>query len=52
MNEDIKEFLEKENLKHSSEIKIVNKEGKNNYIKIEDFLKKYHMFLRKKSYLK
>lgn len=48
----IEEFIKKENLKENSGIKIMSDKDKILYINTEDFLEKFCIFLKQKSYLK
>lgn len=48
----IEEFIKKENLKENSSIKIMSDKDKILYINTEDFLEKFCIFLKQKSYLK
>jgi hypothetical protein len=49
--EEIQEFLENEKLKSEQTIKII-KDDKKVYISLDELIAKYHLFLKKKSYLK
>lgn len=48
----IEEFIKEENLKKDSGIKVLSDKDKSLYINTEDFLEKFCIFLKKKSYLK
>lgn len=51
MHDTIKEFIDTKNLKNSR-LELVTKDGKMVYTSVEDFVKQYHIFLKKSSYLK
>lgn len=48
----IEEFIQKEGLKPESGVKMLSKYDKSLYINTEDFLEKFCVFLKQKSYLK
>lgn len=48
----IDEFIQKEGLKPESGMKVLSKHDKSLYINAENFLEKFCIFLKQKSYLK